>query len=272
MAFIVQFCGYPKNIRLIMINKWNKKKLNESSSEGHIDFILSEEDSFLEIKKASEVIPSWYKDIPHLAKLKEFDKKEDFTVKRCIPILDALTAGYIFVTNRDIDISQNLKINEIKISGSGLNQNHITMHPITQLGDMPISDEFVRYAFKWGNRYIIKTPPGYSCIFTHPFNLINVPFYSLAAVVDTDTYIQPVLFPFLMKKFNGIIPAGTPIMQIIPFKRDNWSSKIYKKMSYKFKNEFHNATKQYESERYDKNGNPLGGMYKRYYRKKKKYL
>ena len=29
---------------------------------------------------------------------------------------------------------------------------------------------------------------------------------------------------------------------------------------------------EYESGRYDKEGNPLGGMYKRDYRKKKKYL
>jgi hypothetical protein len=32
-------------------------------------------------------------------------------------------------------------------------------------------------------------------------------------------------FPFLLKKgFEGIIPAGTPLAQIIPFKRDNWVS------------------------------------------------
>ena len=32
-------------------------------------------------------------------------------------------------------------------------------------------------------------------------------------------------YPFLLKdNFSGIIPAGTPLFQIIPFKRDNWKS------------------------------------------------
>jgi hypothetical protein len=39
--------------------------------------------------------------------------------------------------------------------------------------------------------------------------------------------------PFLIKKdFVGIIPAGTPIAQAIPFKRESWVSDIEDSLSY----------------------------------------
>ena len=44
-------------------------------------------------------------------------------------------------------------------------------------------------------------------------------------MVDTDKYPIPVHFPFLLKKnFEGLIKQGTPIIQVIPFKRESWKS------------------------------------------------
>ena len=31
---------------------------------------------------------------------------------------------------------------------------------------------------------------------------------------------------FIIKGFTGILPAGTPYAQILPFKRENWSSEV----------------------------------------------
>ena len=46
----------------------------------------------------------------------------------------------------------------------------------------------------------------------------------MPGIVDTDKYVSPVNFPFILNdiKFTGLIPAGTPIAQVIPFKRDSW--------------------------------------------------
>jgi hypothetical protein len=46
--------------------------------------------------------------------------------------------------------------------------------------------------------------------------------------VDTDTYKAPVNFPFVLNdvKWEGIIPAGTPMAQVIPFKRESWKHRI----------------------------------------------
>jgi len=76
---------------------------------------------------------------------------------------------------------------------------------------------------KWHNPWGIKTPPGYSCLFVQPLHRESV-FTIMPGIVDTDTYNNPVNFPFVLNdtKFQGIIPAGTPIAQVIPFKRDSW--------------------------------------------------
>jgi hypothetical protein len=262
---------------MIKRNKWKNKYPENSSDLGEIDFILvdsKKEDSFLEVRTASELIPQWFKDVPSKTKLRPTDAIEDLTVKRCVPVLDAFSTGYFLVTTEDylFEYDPEKEVSTIK-GGRNVQNKAVSMHPISQLGDMPVSDEFIKYAYKWGNQYLIKTPPGYSVLFTHPLNYHHLPFYSLSGVVDTDTYIMPVLFPFMMKNnFTGVIPAGTPVIQIIPFKRDDWASNVYDKMSKEFEERKNAAKDLYEQERYSKDGMPIGGMYKRDYRKKKKYL
>lgn len=225
---------------MIKRNKWKNRYPEHSSDFGDIDFILTDstkENSFLEVKTASELIPQWYKDVPAKTKLRESDQTEDLTIKRCIPVLDALSTGYFLVTTEDYIFEYDLENESSTIKGNKNIQNKaITMHPVSQLGDMPFSDDFIKYAYKWSNQYLIKTPPGYSVLFTHPLNHHYLPFYTLSGVVDTDNYIMPVLFPFMMKSnFSGVIPAGTPVVQIIPFKRDDWQHNVYNKISETFK-------------------------------------
>jgi hypothetical protein len=83
--------------------------------------------------------------------------------------------------------------------------------------------------FKFRNDWAIETPKGYSALFVHPLNRGDLPFYTLSGVVDTDDYNVPVNFPFLIRAdFEGIIPAGTPIAQVIPIKRESWGHEIGK--------------------------------------------
>ena len=59
-----------------------------------------------------------------------------------------------------------------------------------------------------------------------PMHRENI-FEILPGVIDTDTFPVQLAFPFIMKnkKFKGIIPKGTPIAQIVPFKRESWKMK-----------------------------------------------
>jgi hypothetical protein len=77
------------------------------------------------------------------------------------------------------------------------------------------------------NPWSIRTPDGYSALFVQPFHRESI-FAILPGIVDTDTYFAPVNFPFVLNDvaFEGLIPKGTPIAQVIPFKRESWTMAI----------------------------------------------
>ena len=99
-------------------------------------------------------------------------------------------------------------------------------HPVAQAPTYPNRKDLPNEGSypKWINPWSIKTPPGYSILFVQPFHR-ECPFSILPGTVDTDTYTAPVNFPFALNDWNfeGIIPAGTPMAQVIPFKRESWT-------------------------------------------------
>ena len=270
-------------MRLTMIlrknKKWQGKSTTDEGFDGVLTFIPISENLYLQPKRAVEMIPEWYKSLPATDYLTKYADKKDLTIKRCVPVLDTFTAGYFLTTKYDYYFSYDGEKEESKWTGPSVTVDHhsdgkmISHHEITQLGEMPFPPEFIKYAFKWNSPWVVKTPPGYSCIFTQPLNRPDLPFYSLTGIVDTDSYFQPVLFPFFMKNnFEGKIPAGTPIVQIIPFKRDDWKMEIVDQVPRDLLSSVFETSAEYEGGRYDHEGNVLGGMYKRQYRKKKNFL
>jgi hypothetical protein len=162
-------------------------------------------------RPASKMIPEWYR-------TSEGSSHGVDTVKRCVPFLDSMMSGYMITLSSDVYFSHG-KVQDIsKIHTIGA-------HVEGQLGNLTIPREYYNDVFKWLNSFILKTPKGYSTLFTHPLNRVDLPFFTFSGTVDTDTFPLQVNFPFLIKKdFVGIIPAGTPIAQAIPFKRDSWTS------------------------------------------------
>ena len=256
--------------------KWNKKPAKRvdtytPSEEGVIEFMNIDKQFHLVPQKIS--LPKWYKDMPGIKQLGP-GLQDDLTIKKCIPILDALTMGYYLVTKEEYSFSYDKELKESKFIGPAkiMNEEPISRHPLTQINTVSLSPEYIEEAFKWKNSWLIKTPPGYSCLFTHPLDGIEAPFKTLDGVVDTDNFFMPVLFPFLMKNsFEGVIPAGTPVVQIIPFKRTNWTMKVDEDLSKDLETNYHAQKTFYMSEQYNKDGSPNPGKYKREYRVKKRY-
>jgi hypothetical protein len=180
---------------------------------------------FFPPKPAVKEVPEWYKNTPEY--LGEQVKKvidpnsTIHTVKKCVPVFDAITAGYILYTQVDIQVHQQDGAPYYNWS----DQNAISFHPVEQASLHPAKNK-LPYP-KWNNPYAISTPPGYSVLFTQPFHRESV-FTILDGIVDTDSYKAPVNFPFVLNdvKWEGIIPAGTPMAQVIPFKREPWEHKI----------------------------------------------
>jgi hypothetical protein len=210
----------------------------------------------INIKPSIKFIPDWYKSIKPFVNINDIKAP---SIKRCVPILDSISYGYMIYTVEDIVFNAESKTFE----NSEVLAN---THPEEQLGSYPIPEEFYKIAFKWENFLNIETPNKYSCLFAHPLHRMDLPFYTLPGVVDTDKHPLNVNFPFLMRKgFSGIIPKGTPIIQIIPVKRDSW--KIKKKKN----NGRADITKNFESKFKSNAVNEVNSVYKNYYRDKKEF-
>jgi hypothetical protein len=245
-----------------------------------IDFLLAEDYGLGAVKPIPAVkeIPQWYKKMPPLRRLfnkNNPEEKKDFTIKKCIPVLDAFTTGYYLVTEYESVWSftpegeHSCTCPATLVEGGS---KPITMHPFEQIRDIDLGGLYNEYAYKFSNPYVIKTPPGYSCIFTHPFNQIS-PFLTLTGVVDTDMHPLAVQFPFLMLKgWEGSIKPGTPIVQIIPFKREDWAmEEIEATVEDRTNSEI--AQKEFSDSRYDpESGEVSGGEYKKKHRVNKKYF
>lgn len=198
-----------------------------------IKFGLHKTVDFIEIPKpAKRYLPKWYLDaLPTVGgKLKiesnfSGSGNQPFkTMKMCSPFGDSLTMGYIFELWCDIEVIKKDENFELKWAHDEW--------PIFKGREEKASvgfetpENYYEKAISLYNPIYIKTPPGYSVMITQPLNRFDLPFLGLTGIVDTDK--EP-LFPgnypmFLNKNCPDIIKKGTPLIQIIPFKRDEWIS------------------------------------------------
>jgi hypothetical protein len=180
------------------------------------------------------------------------------TIKKCLPVFDAITAGYVITSFSDVYISLDKDENGKQYQHySWPKTNQIDFHPVEQAELHPAQNGLMFP--KWINPWGIKTPKGYSIFIKNLPHRESI-FTILEGVVDTDEYHVPVNFPFVINdvNFEGLIPAGTPIAQILPFKRENW------KMTSGLKENFKNIKAvPYRTS--------FSNMYRNKFRKEKKY-
>lgn len=217
-------------------------------------------------------VPQWYKDLNSYIgeeKKPSGEGKTTATIKRCMPVFDSISSGYIIKSQIDVFVSQKSLKNVLSDEDSTTTQpwyewpilEPLGFHPIEQAPNHPNNNGHMFTYPKWNNPWSIKTPPGYSVLFVQPFHRESV-FTILPGVVDTDKHISPVNFPFVLNdiKFEGLIPAGTPIAQVIPFKRDPWVMEIGSQKDFE---EQHKATTKLRTRFFD--------SYKNQFRQNKEY-
>jgi hypothetical protein len=199
----------------------------------HEDYFAQKEDYPTPIKLN---IPEWYKKLEH-----SFGK---MTVKGCMPFLDCLTSGYLLKMPQDFHIKHNVENKEkfkdsfqtfglhawnSMIQAKSLNFNSgPDFHPTFQLEGSPLIEKNKNLPFyKILNPWKIKTPKGYSCLFVSPLNNSDDRFSIISGIVDTDMFETEINFPIVINGdkypvLETTIQKGTPYVQIIPFKRENW--------------------------------------------------
>jgi hypothetical protein len=198
----------------------------------NIEFFATSQDVELlvpEPKPAKQYLPNWYKEVmPVTYKSLKFDNfgNVQTNIKNCIPFMDMMTSGYIQESWVDIEIREKDGHIEYFYSGSSSKDAPVIMSHRDR-SSVPVQEDFYPFEFIWNQAWSPKLPRGYSCIVSHPFNRIELPFHTIGGIIDSDKFSHSSggNLPFYIKKgFSGLIPAGTPLYQIIPFKREDWKS------------------------------------------------
>jgi hypothetical protein len=177
---------------------------------------------------ASSALPGWLKAMPSQAFNAVAGRQED-TVKRCPPFVDAMTSGFLIPLMCDLRF-ENGEVswdNDLPPGASlGFVRSPVGFHESSQVTGTPLF-ESDRFLIKFHNLWTIQAPDGYAVLFTHPFNRFDLPFTTLTGMVDCDRYHDNwIHFPAHWHdvNFSGVLPRGTPIAQCLPVKRENWTA------------------------------------------------
>lgn len=212
---------------------------------------------------AKKLLPDWYKQLPQEISL--FKGPNATSIKGCIPVQDMMTSGYIIKNAYEADIKAEEDGDILGHSSvhCAKDENYITGH-FHQQCPVDIKDH-KRHYFKVSNDWTVKTPPGYSCLFLHPQYYFEDRYTMFPAIVDTDVYDLPVQFTGVLNLNAGevvTLSPGAPLVQVIPFKRDEWTMQIKDK-------EPNGGLINFFMRRPGING-PLR-VYKKFFHKKKKF-
>jgi hypothetical protein len=184
---------------------------------------------------AKHYLPRWYKEMPSYNEVEDGKRMltvrygaSSVTPKMCTPMYDSFTTGYIIPLWADVEVRQ---VNDQPHLFWRTKSIPFEMHGGWGSGGndgvtgLTTPDGYSPFVFKWMNGWDFRTPKGYSCLVTDPYANENSPFKAIGAVLDTDKLTLSILPPFWIKEgFEGIVEKGTPMVQVIPFKRDSWES------------------------------------------------
>lgn len=170
-----------------------------------------------EPQPAKTVMPDWFRKLAPIDKQHLHANNNGLTVKRCMPFIDAMTTGWLLPLAATVRLE--IRDNGATVdAGWDFDKVMVSNHGMHQVAGNPHAH---RPPCKFHNYWTITTPPGWSCLFVTPLNRSNPLFEIVSGVVDADTYRSLINFPFFATAADGVytLERGTPLVQVIPFKR-----------------------------------------------------
>ena len=168
---------------------------------------------------AGKMMPEWFKRIPpYLKNRRDTHDRKAMSAKKCLPMIDAMTLGFTIPLAADQNIRSNGDCSLLDIGPtSTLIDKVVERHSADQVGFAFGKQDPIKFINPW----VVKTAPGWSSLFIPPINHFEDRFRVLGGMVDTDRYPKQVNFPaiWLKPNFDDFIPAGTPLVTVIPIKR-----------------------------------------------------
>ena len=179
-----------------------------------------------------KAMPKWFREADRFAKnpiTGDFwigpDKGKIPTWKACPALFDIMGTGYTLYTPCDIEFYINEKGTiDLKIEDQRYKPFCSSRQPMPQF-EHP--NGFYKDHFAWFPEWAVKVPDGYSVLYSNPFNRYDLPFMTVSGIIDNDKVNLPGTMPFFLRDgWTGVLPAGTPYVQLLPFKREDWSSEL----------------------------------------------
>lgn len=182
--------------------------------------------------------PDWFSSFPRRKDSVNYFQitegaENNMTVKGCSPFVDGLDAGYFFTLPCDVIFERENGTLKITAMSTGGVNSPITIRPSEADWRTPWAEGVGPYdglQLNFRSDWCFKTPRGWSALAIHPINRPELPFLMLGGVLDSDKWGESGNHPFFLHSaWQGILPKGTPMVQIIPFKRADWISETDRK-------------------------------------------
>lgn len=186
-------------------------------------YLKDTKDEIIKPVPAKNLIPDWYKKSETSFKYKD-GNEEGLGLKTCIPFLDTMLSGYFILLQNNVYVKNTDEGILVEWDGD---RRMLSERPLEQGKLMPKDSYHMNNHMAFYGMWGIKVPRRYSVLMTHPLNRGDLPFTTASGIVDSDKMIAWGNIPFFLKKdFEGVIKRGTPICQVIPFKRDTWAMSV----------------------------------------------
>lgn len=180
--------------------------------------------------------PKWFDSMPKI------EKRYPHTFPDNPDLVDYLDSGYTIYNCYDLkfyhkqeNFSKSLMIETAKfwtnpIIGKANKANEGETAVLTEefcpaVNEKKSKKDYFYFESDWG----IRTPKGISCFIMQPFYDFEKKFTILPRVVDTDVYHGPLpVIGYLNTPETVFLNAGDPLLQVIPFPRQEYKMKITK--------------------------------------------
>ncbi|WP_152497469.1 hypothetical protein [Roseovarius sp. THAF8] len=173
---------------------------------------------------AGRMLPDWLSRMPSEIAAESLGNESIRTLKRCPPFIDAMRLGVLILSPVDLlvkDGELHWEWDPPILEDAQISRAPVGVHVPEQADGTPLATESL--ILKFINYWTLSTEPGWSLLFHHPAGYPNLPFQTLSGVVDSDLYTDGyVHFPALLDPgFDGIIPRGAPVAQVVPVRKDS---------------------------------------------------
>tara|TARA_Y100000004_G_scaffold183898_1_gene232284 strand:+ start:9874 stop:10632 length:759 start_codon:yes stop_codon:yes gene_type:complete len=186
--------------------------------------------------KANKFIPEWFKSMKPGTELASF--LEEFHgifsdnahgARKCPAIRDLMFEGFIiplwgkmYMGHEYDDEGNKIQTHYGMTSSHALRYDFFGSHFEKQVGDMDVGLAKIGNAqriLKVESPYKIILPKGYNLMYIDPFYHFRKEIKVLPGLVEADKWGY-VTFPFSIEEPEFVLPAGTPLIQAIPYKRN----------------------------------------------------